>query len=131
MVEESTCSVTYLFDTVNRSSPCTRSSFGIPYRLGKGHVALQACRRYCWPFVCTSFPQEPFQDLSCSCCLSWLVTHQGTSEGWQAAPPPLHAPAPPDFPLEEGYLSCAGCHSTLCLYLGPRTGQETDDRHSW
>lgn len=80
--------------------------------------------------LCTSFPQEPFQDLSCCCCPSWLVTYQETSEEWQAAPLPSHAPVPPGFPLEEGYLSCAGCHSTPCLYLGPRTEHETDDVHS-
>ena len=130
MLEESTCSGTYLSDAVNRWSPYTRRSFGIPYRLGKGHVALQAYKHYCWPFLCISFPQERFQDLSCCCCTSWLVTHQETSEGWQAAPLPLHAPVPPGFPWEEGYLSCAGCHSTPCLYLGPRTEQEMDDVHS-
>lgn len=61
------------------------------------------------------------------CCLSWLVTHPEISEGWQTAPLPLPVPVPPGFPLEEGYLSCAECHSTLCLYLDPRKEKQMDD----
>lgn len=121
VLEESTCSGTYLFASVNRWSPYTRRGFGIPYRLGKGHTDLQAYKHYCWPFLCTCFPKEVFHDSSWCCCPSWLVTHQETSEGWQTAPLPLHVPVPPGFPLEEGSLSCEGCHSTPCLYLGPRT----------
>lgn len=97
-----------------------------PYRPGKRHIALQAYKHCCWPFLWKSFPQKPFQGLFC-CCLSWLVTHQEISEGWQTAPLPLHVPVPPGFPLEEGYLSCAECHSTLCLYLDPGAEQQIDD----
>lgn len=97
-----------------------------PYRSGKWHIALQTSKHCCWPFLWKSFPQDPFQGLFC-CCLSWLVTHPQTSEGWQTAPLPLPVPFPPGFPLEEGCLSCAECHSTPCLYLDPKREQQIDD----